>query len=146
MAAGDDDVSPSFVASTRDVGPPAREVPRLEPGDLIEGTYRVEEAIGAGGMGVVYRARDVKLDRPVALKLRSPLNQGESFDRLLREAMAMARLSHPNVVTVHEVGNYGDHLVIAMEYVDGGTLGAWLAQKERTPREILDLLCLAGAG
>src|SRR5262244_2071675 len=103
------------VRTTADAGPPASQVPRLAPGDIVEGTYRVEEAIGAGGMGVVYRARDIKLDRLVALKLRARWSQSESYDRMLREAMAMARLSHPNVVAVHEVGNYRDHLVIAME-------------------------------
>ncbi len=137
--------SPSFAGETADAAV-GRQVPRLAPGDIVEGTYRVEEAIGAGGMGIVYRARDIKLDRPVALKLRARWNQSGSYDRLLREAMAMARLSHPNVVAVHEVGNYRDHLVIAMEYVDGGTLGSWLGHAPRSARDILDVAGRAGDG
>jgi tetratricopeptide (TPR) repeat protein/tRNA A-37 threonylcarbamoyl transferase component Bud32 len=138
--------SPSFIASTEDASQgTGQKVPRLVPGDVVEGTYRVEEAIGAGGMGVVYRARDIKLDRPVALKLRARWNQSDT-GRVLREAMAMARLSHPNVVAVHEIVNYRDHIVIAMELVDGGTLGTWRADGPRSPREVLELCCRAGDG
>ncbi|MCX4241110.1 serine/threonine-protein kinase [Paraliomyxa miuraensis] len=96
------------------------------------GRFRVLDRIGRGGMGVVYSAYDPELDRKVAIKLlRADLHRGLAKDdaqaRLMREAQAMARLSDPNVIVVHEVGTMGDRVFVAMEYVDGQTLGQWLA-------------------
>jgi len=122
-----------------------------EPGARC-GRYVLFERLGAGGMGVVYAAYDPSLDRKVALKL---LRHGEGADegaiernRLLREAKALARLSHPNVVHVYDVGTVGDDQVfIAMELVEGVTLRAWMREKKQRPwREVLPICLQAGEG
>jgi tetratricopeptide (TPR) repeat protein/predicted Ser/Thr protein kinase len=114
------------------------------------GRYVVLNVIGSGGMGVVYAAYDPELDRKLAIKL---MRAQPSFDdstsgkaRLLREAQALARLSHPNVVTVHDVGTLGDDVFIAMEYIEGRTLRQWLTVEARPWREILGVFSLAGRG
>src|SRR5207244_1060660 len=102
--------------------------------------------LGEGGMGVVYKAFDPELDRQVALKLLHT-GEGAASERLLREAQALARLSHPNVVAVHDVGTFGAHVFIAMELVEGLTLRQWLtAEKKPLPGEIIDVLLAAGEG
>jgi serine/threonine protein kinase len=126
------------------------------------GRFMVLDVVGAGGMGLVYAAYDPELDRKIAVKvvraaafagLRSSVGQSQ----LIGEAQAMARLSHPNVVTVHDVGTVGDGVFIAMEFVDGVTLRTWLhgqagEQAGRAwggaPRwqETLDLFIRAGRG
>ncbi|MBA3548622.1 MAG: protein kinase, partial [Nannocystis sp.] len=99
-----------------------------EAGPLKVGRFTVLDRLGAGGMGVVYAAYDGLLDRKVALKLLHPAGLARGGDeRLLREAQAMARLSHPNIVSVFEVGSHGPQLFIAMEFVRGQSLDAWLA-------------------
>ncbi len=115
----------------------------LESGDRIGETFRIERRLGSGGMGVVYLARDESLDRSVAVKLH---RAGAGVDRLQREAMAMARLSHPNVMTVHEVGRLGERVFVAMEFVPGGTLRAWLKARPRPWREALAVCLAAGDG
>jgi eukaryotic-like serine/threonine-protein kinase len=105
--------------------------------------------VGQGGMGEVYAAYDPKLDRRIALKLLRLDDIGGAArreSRLVREAQAIARLSHPNVVTVHDVGTIGDRTFVAMEYVDGGTLSAWLAADRRSQREILAVFAKAARG
>lgn len=118
------------------------------------GRYVVLRRVGAGGMGVVYAAYDPELDRKVAVKLLRP-DDGidQSSDtlsqrnrRLLREAQAMARLHHANVVTVHDVGTFEGQVFMAMEFVDGGTLREWLAARRRTWSEILAVFRQAGEG
>lgn len=114
------------------------------------GRYRVERRVGAGAMGTVYAARDVELDRPVALKvLHSAHFELEGPDdraRILREARAMARLSHPNVVSVFEVGEDPQGVpFLAMELVEGRTLDVWLKAGARTTAEILAVFREAGA-
>jgi serine/threonine protein kinase len=91
------------------------------------GRFQILRQIGAGGMGVVYAAYDQKLDRRLALKLvRSDAAASESQRaRIVREAQAMARISHPNVVPVYEVGEVEGHVFIAMELVEGTTLSVW---------------------
>jgi serine/threonine protein kinase len=121
----------------------------LERGTTI-GRYVVLDRIGEGGMGVVYRAFDPELDRMVALKLLHTRSQtGTTIGDptwLVREAQAMAKLSHPNVVIVHDVGVVSDDQVfVAMELVDGITLRAWLAQKHSW-REVRDVMIAAGTG
>ena len=123
-------------------------------GQLI-GRYVVLNPLGAGGMGVVYAAYDPQLDRKVALKLLhtetiSRSGGTQSFNdghaRLLREAQAMARLRHANVVSVHDVGTYGDRVFIAMEFVEGSTLKSWLRAQPRTRKEVLAVFQQAGRG
>ncbi len=93
------------------------------------GRFAILNHLGEGGMGVVYAAYDDKLDRKVAVKvLRGEATRTDETGRarLLREAQAMARLSHPNIVTVHEVGEHEDRVFVAMEFVRGKSLDAWL--------------------
>jgi tRNA A-37 threonylcarbamoyl transferase component Bud32 len=110
--------------------------------------YEVMEKLGKGGMGVVYRARQKKLNRVVALKmiLDGAHADAEQRRRFLSEAEAVARLQHPNVVMVHEVGQYRDEVFLAMEYVAGSTLAAHCDSKPQEPRwcaEIVEVLARA---
>ena len=108
------------------------------------GRYRLERQLGAGGMGVVYAAFDPSLERRVAIKV---LRAGSAdAPRLLREARAMARLDHPNVVTVHEVANADGRDYIAMEMIDGESLADWLHGARRPRRDVLAAMIAAGRG
>ena len=118
-----------------------------EPGDKI-GRYVVREEIAEGGMGLVVAAEDPELGRVVAIKLLHPDLSGrqeEQARRLLREAQAMARVSHQNLVTVFDVGTHQGQVFIAMEYVEGVTLKQWLGPK-RSWQEIVETFCAAGRG
>ncbi len=97
-------------------------------------------------MGVVYRAFDPRLDRNVAIKLLRIGGPVESRARLLREAQAMARLSHPNVIAVHDAGILDEQVFIAMELIDGQTLGTWVSSRTRGWRETLAHFIQAGRG
>ncbi len=115
------------------------------------GRFQVVKEIGAGGMGVVVAALDPLLDRMVAVKLLRAEAFGEDATekartRLLREAQAMAKLSHPNVLPVFDAGQVGDEVFIAMELVEGGNLGEWLKEEKRSWREVLDVFLEAGRG
>jgi hypothetical protein len=115
------------------------------------GRYEVVEVVGAGAMGTVYAAHDPDLDRTLALKvLRPALGRGpkaaELKVRLAREARALARISHPNVITVYDTGAIGDQLFVAMELVAGGTLRSWLREAPRSWRDVLDAYLAAGRG
>ena len=98
---------------------------RLSP-DTQLGQYRIVEPIGAGGMGEVYRARDTKLDRTVALKILLPelAESEERRTRFLREAKAASAIDHPNVAHIYEIGEADGIDFIAMQYVDGKNLAA----------------------
>jgi predicted Ser/Thr protein kinase len=110
------------------------------------GKYRLERVLGSGGMGVVWAAHDPDLDRAVALKvLRYETASPELRTRLLREARAMAKLKHPNVLTVYAVDSVGDRDFIAMELVDGTSLEAWLATKPARD-DIWQAILAAGHG
>jgi eukaryotic-like serine/threonine-protein kinase len=112
-------------------------------GQLLDGRYLVESQIARGGMATVYIGRDVRLDRPVALKIAHPeLARDQEFaDRFIGEARAVARLSSPNVVAVFDQGSVGDLHFIAMEYVPGPTLRELLVARGRlSPREALDII------
>jgi serine/threonine protein kinase len=119
------------------------------PRGAIIGRYMVLNRLGAGGMGVVYAAYDPELDRKVAIKLLlgGPGSFGgtQGRARLMREAQAMARVSHPNVISVFDIGTAFGQVFVAMEFVDGGTLTEWLKGK-RTQDEILHMFILAGRG
>jgi tetratricopeptide (TPR) repeat protein len=120
------------------------------PGGTI-GRFVVVGTLGRGGMGVVLSAYDPVLDRKVALKLLRPgawtgPRATEGRARLMREAQAMAKLAHPNVVAVHEIVTVGEQLFIAMEHIDGRTLRAWLAAEKPGWRAIVELFVAAGRG
>ncbi len=120
-------------------------------GELLDGRYLVESQIARGGMATVYLARDVRLERTVALKIAHPelARDREFVDRFIGEARAVARLSSPNVVGVFDQGSTGDLNYIAMEYVPGPTLRQLLVARGRlSPREALDIIerVLAGLG
>jgi hypothetical protein len=120
----------------------------LPPGATID-RYLVLSRLGAGGMGVVYAAYDPELGRNIAIKLlRSASDSAgdpEGRVRLLREAQAMARLSHPNVILVFDVGTAFEQVFVAMEFCDGGTLSDWLKQPH-SQEEILAMFAMAGRG
>lgn len=123
------------------------------PADMKIGRYQLLHCLGQGGMGAVYAAWDPQLSRQVALKLLHDDGAGGSSQaahkarlRLQREAQAIARLSHPNVVAVYDVGHLGDEVFVAMELVDGGTVRTWLAERRRSWREILEVFLAAGRG
>jgi eukaryotic-like serine/threonine-protein kinase len=117
----------------------------LTPGQIIDGAYRVDGEIGAGGMGRLYRAHDIRLERDVAIKLHA-LAITDDDDALRKEGVALAKLAHPNVVTVYEVGTWAGHPWVAMEYVPGGTARTWLRESKRSSAEILALYVAAGRG
>ncbi len=108
------------------------------------GRYQVSRVLGQGGMGVVVLARDPDLDRKVAIKLLHRSLGGQQA-RLLREGQAVARLRHPNVVTVYDVGRHGDALFIAMEYVPGETLRTWMHTRRDWPT-VVETFHAAGLG
>jgi serine/threonine protein kinase/tetratricopeptide (TPR) repeat protein len=128
---------------------PGRETEDDEPLELARGAsvdrYTILDRLGSGGMGEVYAAYDGKLDRKVALKLL--LHGGKEYEsRLVREAQAMARLSHPNVVGVFDTGMVGSRLFLAMEFVQGRTLRAWRRERPRSFDEVLGVFLEAGRG
>ncbi|HEY7375739.1 MAG TPA: serine/threonine-protein kinase, partial [Polyangia bacterium] len=120
----------------------------LDPGARI-GRYLIIERVGAGAMGVVYGAYDPELDRKIAVKLLKGGDAGPedaARARLLREAKAMARLAHPNVIAVYDVGIFDGQIFLAMEFLSAGTLRSWLADRPRGWREVLDVFVAAGRG
>ena len=131
----------------------------VKPVGLAVGRYVVLRRLGAGAMGVVYMAYDPELDRKVALKLLQTHTPGDGHHtgqaRLLREAQALAKLAHPNVVAVHDVGVHRDtddtegartRVFVAMELIEGVTLGDWLERRARPLRELLDVFLAAARG
>ena len=121
----------------------ARDLPR----GTVVSRYVILHRVGSGGMGVVYAAYDPQLDRRVAVKVlsaeRSIDTQGRH--RMLREAQSMARLTHPNVVPIYDVGSIGERVFLAMHYVEGQTLARWLTQR-RDWRQITEFFVYAGRG
>jgi len=102
---------------------------QILPNQVVADTYRIESELGRGGMGVVTRAVDFHLERPVAIKFIRPdlVAHAELRTFFANEARAMARVSHPNVVTIHTFGQHGSTSYFIMEFVDGITVEAWLA-------------------
>ena len=125
-----------------------------DPGDARKlstvGRYVVLDSVGMGGMGLVCAAYDPKLNRKIALKLLRNASNDEAStagrNRLFREAQALAKLSHPNVVTVHDVDVFEGQVYIAMEFVEGTTLREWLRDESRSWKQILEKFILAGRG
>jgi serine/threonine protein kinase len=144
--AGDAGADPTLAAD----GTPGSERPadlvELEAGTVIA-RYRIVSRLGAGGMGVVYRAHDAQLDREVALKLLRVGEDGtEGRSRMLREAKAAAKIRHPNVVTVYDAGEVFGRVFIAMELIDGITLKAYFRGRKRGWREVVEVMLGAGEG
>ena len=112
------------------------------------GRYEIQRKLGHGAMGVVLVGFDAQLDRTVALKLvrRDVLDDEGVATRVMREAQALGRLAHPNVVVVHEVGEHAGQLFIAMELVPGDTLHAWKRAAPRGWRQCLQVYLQAGRG
>ncbi|HWU85779.1 MAG TPA: serine/threonine-protein kinase, partial [Kofleriaceae bacterium] len=155
MASDDEPPSPTVPAAIAERPAPdrlARAVARARIADKLFakkqevklGRYHLLEQIGAGGMGVVWGAFDPELDRRVAIKLvRAEL--AAARDRILAEGQALAKLSHPNVVTVYDVGVVDEQIYIVMEWVRGEDLRAHCKQP-RTVRELIALYRAAGEG
>jgi eukaryotic-like serine/threonine-protein kinase len=105
------------------------------------GAYRIETVLGEGGMGVVYRALDIKLNRPVAVKLLSDdLADAASRRRFQREAQTASSLNHPHILTVHDAGEIDGRQYLVTEFVDGGTLRDWARAEKRGWAQIVELL------
>ena len=158
-AAADAAAASTVVAVTHesgeDVGAPGTTVDGDADADVMAvgatvGRYLVVERLGAGAMGVVYAAYDPKLDRKIALKLLRPRAGGDPARRtarLEREAQGLAKLSHPNVVGIFDVGVHDGQVFLAMEFLGGGTLRSWLETKPRRPwRDILSVFVAVGRG
>jgi len=146
---------PAVTGATADDGRRTMPIPNAEPAPQLErgamlGRYLVLHQLGEGWMGVVYSAYDPELDRKVAVKLisagASEELAGDGQARLLREAQAMARVSHPNVIAVYDVGTLNNRVFVAMELVEGGTLKDWIRAKKRSTKEILITFVDAGRG
>ena len=120
----------------------------FQKGQIVAGKYRIIEKIGAGGMGVVYKAQDTKLDRPVALKfLPSELTRDPaSKERFVREAKAAAALNHPNITVVHEIGEDEGQTFMAMEFIEGQTLRDRIAQGPLAANEAADIASQVAEG
>jgi serine/threonine protein kinase len=117
----------------------------LEPGTVI-GRYVIVQSLGRGGMGAVMLGFDTQLARRVAIKvLLTRVASEEARLRMLREAQTMARLSHPNVVDIYDVGTHEGNIFLAMRYVEGITLQQWLATR-RSRRDVLKVMKQAGRG
>ncbi|MEX1362547.1 MAG: serine/threonine-protein kinase, partial [Nannocystaceae bacterium] len=129
-------------------GAPGADAERLEASALRPGThvgrYLVLEPIGEGGMAAVHLAHDPQLHRNVAIKVLHA-RPGADQARLVREAQALAKLSHPNLVQVYDVGTWGEQVFVAMEYVKGPSLQHWL-NRRRSWREVVQCLRAAGEG
>src|SRR3954466_9495293 len=130
-------------------------LPDSVPAALVRGSsigrFIVLAMVGRGGMGEVYAAYDPEMDRKVAVKLLrvkpgNGVSRHEGRQRTLREAQAIARLSHPNVVVVFDVGTLQDQVFIAMEFVEGNTVTYWLQAAPRSWQDVLKVFMAAGRG
>ncbi len=135
---GSETTATTLVETEEDAGP------GLDIGGQI-GRYRIRSLVGAGGVGMVFAADDIELGRAVAIKLLAR-EHDDARTRLLREAQAMARLSHPNVVTVHEVLHIGERTAIVMELVAGQDLSTWIEERPRPWREVVSVYVQAARG
>ena len=143
-----DDASAKIEAHIDDCSECRGALSNLARGDAppFFGRYRIDTVLGSGGMGIVYRAWDPQLARPLAIKVvRRGGEDTQGRARLVREAQALARLSHPNVCHVYDVGTDGDEVWLAMELIDGVSLRQW-TDATRTREQLLDVLLGAAQG
>ncbi|MCA9687596.1 MAG: protein kinase, partial [Myxococcales bacterium] len=117
-----------------------------EPELSTLGRFRVLGKLGQGGMGLVYLGLDERLGRKVAIKLIRSRGSEADQSRLLREAQAMAQLSHPNVAQIYEIGDEHGIPFIVMELIEGETLDRWLTRERPGRRELLKVFAAAGKG
>ena len=111
------------------------------PAGLQVGPYRIEAPLGAGGMGVVYKALDTKLNRPVAIKFVSdPVTNATTRHRFQLEAQVASSLNHPHIVTVHDAGDFAERQYLVTEFIDGVTLKEWAQAETRNWQQIVELL------
>ena len=121
----------------------AKEAPQGEWTGESAGRYRLRRELGVGGMGRVYEGYDPELQRRVAVKL---LHSSFGEEWLSREARALAKLSHPNVVAVYDVGTFRGRVFVAMELIEGPTLRRWVTEQQRSLDELLAVAMQAGRG
>ena len=134
----------TFDSMVRAVARVGSATPSLAVGQVLDETYELIDRIGGGGMGVVYRARDRKLGRDVAVKTLKVANDDGDLRRLFdREARATAQLLHPNIVTLHHVGEHEGQPYLVLELLTGETLAARLARRRRLP--VSDALAIVDA-
>ncbi len=111
------------------------------PAGLQVGPYRIEAPLGAGGMGVVYKALDTKLNRPVAIKFVSdPVTNATTRHRFQLEAQMASSLNHPHIVTVHDAGDFAERQYLVTEFIDGVTLKEWAQAETRRWQQSVELL------
>ncbi len=123
------------------------QAPPAPASNLRIGRHTILQTLGEGGMGVVYAAYDPELDRKVAIKLVNGDGAGvEGKARLLREAQAMAKLAHPNVAAIYDVGLCGEQVYVAMEFIKGETLKAWSERHRGDWRRLVAMFVDAGEG
>ncbi len=151
MRMGGDEQKLAGVPHAEELADAEDDTASLMPSAIADGRYVVRDLLGQGGAGAVYRAFDSQLGRQIALKIvRAPklaADAAESMQaRLLREARAMARVSHPNVVAVYDVGSIDDRVFVVMELVEGRTLASWQTEKAHSWREVIETFSAAGVG
>ena len=118
-----------------------RPIDEMVPGKILADKYKIDEVVGKGGMGIVYKAEDTKLKRNVALKFLPPelMQDEEAKERFVLEAQSAAALSHPNICTIHEINEENGRSFIAMEYVKGQSLRAKIDKGPLEEQEALDI-------
>src|SRR5207302_2512643 len=122
-------------------GAPSLGTDNVVTSGTLLGAYRVEAPLGEGGMGVVYRGLDTKLNRPVAIKfLSGDLADAAARRRFQREAQMASSLNHPHILTIHDAGEFEGRQYLVTEFVDGGTLKEWAHVEKRTWRQTVELL------
>jgi len=134
-----------FISQTRTILRPMKE---LRPGTELAGKYTIEEVVGRGGMGIVYKAEDTRLKRHVALKFLPPelIQDEEAKERFILEAQTAAALAHPNICTIHEINEQDGESFISMEYVEGQNLKTKIDKGLLATEEILDIAIQVAQG
>jgi len=134
-----------FISQTRTILRPMEE---LRPGTELAGKYTIEEVVGRGGMGIVYKAEDTRLKRHVALKFLPPelIQDEEAKERFILEAQTAAALAHPNICTIHEINEQDGESFISMEYVEGQNLRKRLRKSPLEVEEALDIAIQVAQG